>query len=62
MRGDISTSEGRIYCVREVRYMSEYKDNQNVTREPVSAVLSENDRKQKESEIIEELYRIFMHK
>lgn len=42
--------------------MLEYKDNQNVTREPVSAVLSENDRKQKESEIIEELYRIFMHK
>lgn len=42
--------------------MSEYKDNQNVTREPVSAVLSEDDRKQKESEIIEELYRIFMHK
>lgn len=42
--------------------MSEYKGNQNVTREPVSAVLSEDDRKQKESEIIEELYRIFMHK
>lgn len=42
--------------------MSEYKDSKNVTREPVSAVLSEDDRKQKESEIIEELYRIFMHK
>ena len=62
MRGDISTSEGCIYCVREVRYMSEYKDSKNGTREPVSTVLSEDDRKQKESEIIEELYRIFMHK
>ena len=42
--------------------MSEYKDSKNGTREPASTVLSEGDRKQKESEIIEELYRIFMHK
>ena len=42
--------------------MSEYKDSKNGAREPVSTILSEDDRKQKESEIIEELYRIFMHK
>ncbi len=42
--------------------MAEYKDSKNGTREPASTVLSEDDRKQKESEIIEELYRIFMHK
>ena len=42
--------------------MSEYKDSKNGTRETVSTILSEDDRKQKESEIIEELYRIFMHK
>lgn len=42
--------------------MSEYKDSKNGIRETASIVLSEDDRKQKESEIIEELYRIFMHK